>query len=682
MLGAPINGLHDELPKKIHILKRYYGYGQNLSETQKLSQLIHEIKAVYQSGGIETVHLENIRLKLKTLIKKAKLIISTRRLSTDNQKKKELEFRRDIESIFAVAGTSSDPHAASTSTSNTDFDETSSIDHYEQDAIIVDPHEEDLYSAEEEEIDDDEYEQPPPQKKQKISRDLLQKINSECGQNASYRVMSSFIGIGIEIAGGDPKAYCISKSQLQRQLVKFRSVEKNAQIEELGDSILPLLIQFDTKSCSKLNKRHLGINNRVVVILRSEKKVIALGPYILSDHGAEKICMELINIIEEHNLNNRIAGIVCDTENTNTGHISGVCVRLENYLERDLLYFMCRHHIYDLILKHVSEFLFGRSTAPTFDFGCCTILKRAWENLNLQVFAPYYEIDNEEEPEENFIKAVRENAIHYLTMQAGKKHARDDYAELTDLALKFLGQSDIETKKFMVPGSVNNARWMGRAIYALKCFLFRYQINLDDDVLVELRRFSFFISTIYVKYWNWCTNVFNAPINDLQFLKELENYRQIDNELADVAIGAFSRHLTYLSDELVILSLFSKLITNEQKEAIRLKLVHEVGQRTEHSIRRVIEGNISHMELHDFISERSMFLFSTLGIDSSFLEYETSEWENLDSYHIARRTLKSLLVAVNDSVERALGQTANMINHQKARTEENLQNLLTCKLNS
>lgn len=234
----------------------------------------------------------------------------------------------------------------------------------------------------------------------------------------------------------------------------------------------------------------------------------------------------------------------------------------------------------------------------------------------------------------------------------------------------------------MVPGSVNNSRWMGRAIYALKCFLFRYQINLDDDVLEGLRRFSFFISTIYVKYWNWCTDVFNAPINDLQFLKELENYRQIDMELADAAIDAFSRHLTYLSDELVILSLFSKLITKEQKEAIRLKLVYEVGLRTEHSIRREVDGSVLHMELHDFISERSMFLFSTLGIDGSFLEHESSEWENLDSYHVARRMLKSLLVVVNDSVERALGQTANMINHQKAKTEENLQNLLTCKLNS
>lgn len=233
----------------------------------------------------------------------------------------------------------------------------------------------------------------------------------------------------------------------------------------------------------------------------------------------------------------------------------------------------------------------------------------------------------------------------------------------------------------MVPGSVNNARWMGRGIYILKCFLFRYQIDFDRRVRDQLRRFSLFISTIYVKYWNWCPNVFNAPVNDLQFLKELENYRRIDNELANVVINAFSRHLTYISDEMVVLSLLSNLLNNEQKEAIRLKLVQEVGPRTEHSIKCINENNFSQLELHDFVSERSMFLFSTLNIDSSFIHYNASEWENLQSYRIARQKLKSLLVAVNDPVERTLGQTANMINHQKARTEENLQNLLTCKLN-
>lgn len=687
-MGASIDSLGEEPPKKKHILKRFYGYDRNLTETQKVSQLIREITTVYQNIGIATVHPENIRLKLKTLIKAAKLIISTRKLSTNTQKQRESEFLHELDSIFAVATIVPDPQEVDQyqSSSSLNQHETRSQDCYDENNMIVEEYED----TGDDGYDDEEFELPPPQKKQKISLELLKKINSECSQNASYRVMSTFIGIGIEIAGGNPKAYCISKSQLQSQLTKIRSIAKSDKIDELLSSNSPLLLQFDTKSCHKLNKRHLGMNSRFAIILRSEKDVLTLGPYILPDHGAETCSRKIIDVIEEHNLHDRIVGIVCDTENTNTGQLSGICFRIEDYLERDLLYFMCRHHIYDLNLKHVSEFLFGRSTAPTFDFGCCSDLKREWENLQLERFAPFEINDDDEETDDendddhirHITTAFRANAIRCLKMQAEKKQTRDDYAELTDLALKCLGSSDIKTKRFMVPGSVNNARWMGRGIYALKCFLFRHQIDFDHHVLDQLSRFSLFISTVYVKYWNWCPNVFNAPINDLKFLKELEYYRVIDDELATVAINAFSRHLTYISDEMVVLSLFSKLLDNEEKEAIRSKLVQEVGPRTAHSVKRIHENNFSQLELHDFVSDRSMFLFSTLNIDSSFIQYNTSEWENLETYHIARQKLKNLLVVVNDSAERALGQISNMINHQKARTEENLQNMLTCKLNS
>lgn len=85
----------------------------------------------------------------------------------------------------------------------------------------------------------------------------------------------------------------------------------------------------------------------------------------------------------------------------------------------------------------------------------------------------------------------------------------------------------------MVPSPVHNARWMSEVIYVLKCYLFRHQLDLEEHVLEGLRRFALFVSFIYVKFWNWCTNVFNAAANDLQFLKELEKYREIDDELAD-----------------------------------------------------------------------------------------------------------------------------------------------------
>lgn len=376
-------------------------------------------------------------------------------------------------------------------------------------------------------------------------------------------------------------------------------------------------------------------------------------------------------------------GIVCDTENTNTGHLTGVCVRIEEFLERHLLYFMCRHHIYDLILKHLGQFIFGQSTAPTFDYGC-NELKREWESLDLDHFSR--DID-EYELEDEMHVTFRENAIRDLKIQDTTFQARDDYAELTDLALKFLGESTIAKKRFMVPGAVTNARWMAKAIYALKSYLFRHQMNIEEPFLGRLRRFSLFISYIYVRYWNWCPNVFNAPLNDLRFLKELEKYRQLDNELASIAIETFCRHLTYLSDEMVILALFSNQLNDDEKEKIRSKL--QVGQedvyqrRTNNSIRFIHTGeSFTQLELHNFVTHRSMFLLKTMDMDLTFMERYTKYWKQLESYQNLREKLKKLFVVVNDSSERALGQTANAINNQKARTENNLQNFLTCKLNN
>lgn len=652
--------------------------------------MLREIRSLYENAGITTVHSENIRHKLKSLIHTAKSIIATRKLSTANQKQKELEFIRKVRLMFEISANErvdppgNDAMNATESTINSDMEfETLSqngenheiLSDYE---MIEDEHMDDS-SHVEASSDIEEYE--PPRKRQKIPSELLKKINSECGQNASYRVMSSFIKIGIEIAGGDPVNYCVSKSHLQNQLSKLRSSEKNDTIEQLINSNSDLLLQFDTKTCSALNKRHLGSNLRLIIILRNETNVVTLGPYTISGHGAEPCSTKIISVITEYNLRNRIVGIVCDTESTNTGHLTGVCVRIEEFLERELLYFMCRHHIYDLVLKHVGQFLFGHSRAPTFDFGC-TELRNAWENLDLAHFSPYdEELDFGEEISMHF----RENAVQNLQLQAETRQTRDDYAELTDLALKFFGESNVTTKRFMVPGAVNNARWMARAIYVLKCYLFRHQLNIEDSLSERLRRFSLFISAIYVKYWNWCSNVFNATVNDLRFLKELEMYRQIDNDLANVAIQSFCRHLTYLSDEMVALSIFSNQLTDDEKERIRSKF--QAGQseihteRTENSIQHIYSNeNFTELELYDFITPRSMFLFHTLNIDASFLNHQSKNWKNLESYQRAREKMKNLFVVVNDSSERALGQTANAINNQKARTEENLQNFLTCKL--
>lgn len=266
-------------------------------------------------------------------------------------------------------------------------------------------------------------------------------------------------------------------------------------------------------------------------------------------------------------------------------------------------------------------------------------------------------------------------ASNIISNHANNLNVRNDYEELNDLVLKFFG---IATEKpFRVPGATNNARWMSRAIYALKTFLFREHLELDPSFEALLERFCMFLALIYTKFWNQCSIAVDAPSNDLKLLKELDAYGQIDVEISQSALNAFKRHLWYLGDELITLALFSENVSNDEKDDMVLLMVPVVHERTDNSIKHNGEiENIQNSALHHFVSTRSFFLMDILGINTDFLSDKASTWNEFQSYREAKQIVRDLIVVVNDSAERALQLGANLIVNQKVRTEERLQNFI------
>lgn len=678
LIGPSISEFKGNTVKSIDVLKRYFDFDRRSTENDKISYILNEIKNIYDVAGISITSTEHIRIKLKKLIKNAKLIISKRKSNSPGQIKKENEFFVKINAPFDIIKTiesnelgSSQPIASCsyhtiTSNNNSELAEyncnenNSSDSEYEMSS--------DAESTEDELSD--------PRKKYQISKEIMEKIHSSANFHTSYEDMSKYIKIGIEIAGGNPENYSVSKSQLFKQISELRNNKRHETLTKLSDGDSKLLIHFDTKSCRKLNKRHLGHQNRLVVIFQSENSATTVGPFKLDNHEANTIAETIKDLIEEHNLENRVVALSSDTESTNTGRHNGVCLQLEQFLKKDLLYCMCRHHVYELILKHVGDYIFGATSGPNFNYDSMG-LKREWETLNYADFTSY----DGENMNQHF-NEFRENSIEILREQMDSKITRDDYAELTDLALKFFDASDTQKKGFMAPSGMSNARWMQKAIYSLKTYLFRDQIQLTDRAKQRLQRFSMFISAIYVKHWNRTTKLFEAAINDLELLKELERYRTVDEGVANTALKVLKRHLYYLSDELVVVSIYSKHLSNENKEIIRAKLGRDFGPRTNNSIRYISnDTDFSTMQIHDFITNRSTYLFSLLELDISFLNHNVDTWDELQSFQETRKKLKMLLPVVNDHAERTLGQTSNAINNQKARKEHTLQNLLSSKFN-
>ena len=127
---------------------------------------------------------------------------------------------------------------------------------------------------------------------------------------------------------------------------------------------------------------------------------------------------------------------------------------------------------------------------------------------------------------------------------------------------------------------------MALAIYAIRMWLFIDQLPIQQPqsterssrqsysqkVLNHLVRVSLFVTTTYVKWWFTCTSPNEAPKNDLEFLKAIHTYQDI--EVSQVAITAFSRHLWYLSETLVCLSRFDDSVTVHESSALH---VHQSG---------------------------------------------------------------------------------------------------------
>ena len=121
----------------------------------------------------------------------------------------------------------------------------------------------------------------------------------------------------------------------------------------------------------------------------------------------------------------------------------------------------------------------------------------------------------------------RANTNHAKRTPTAKSehHPRDDYKELLDLCRLFIGAHP-SPPSFRAPGPVHHARWMAKAIYSIKIWMFRVQFQLTAKEERGLRDMALFVVTMYAKSWFLAPNVLRAAQTDLDLLKALLNHPQ------------------------------------------------------------------------------------------------------------------------------------------------------------
>lgn len=242
--------------------------------------------------------------------------------------------------------------------------------------------------------------------------------------------------------------------------------------------------------------------------------------------------------------------------------------------------------------------------------------------------------------------------VKFIFDQLTEFQPRDDYKELLQLSLYFLGEKLPEKNGFKKPGACHRARWMSKIIYSIKIVLFCSQFELKDTELSNLEHFTLFIMRVYLKPWFTSTDASGAPRNDSNFIKNLNGYKNTSNCIYKLALKVFSGHLWYLSDTLIGLAFFDNRVSDD----IKLKMVKsldKIGTNVlEHRI-KIPDHSISNCELNDLVTNNTHKLFTALNIKTDFLTTHPSTWKNSMQFLDGYKKLKAVKV-VNDAAERGI----------------------------
>jgi len=244
--------------------------------------------------------------------------------------------------------------------------------------------------------------------------------------------------------------------------------------------------------------------------------------------------------------------------------------------------------------------------------------------------------------------------------------------------------------KFKQPGALHKARWMAKLLYSLKICLLESEIEklptgtiTAKHQLPKLRDFVNFATLVYSSWWLAADSAIDAPYNDLLLYRQILKYKDVNLTVSDSALSAFTRHLWYLSSEMVPIALFSNKVPTEQRHALALSLlatkpdgdfVTPLDRYGTGFGKPKFPSNISESTtLADLVSKDSWFTMNILEINHEFLSEPVEAWPESAAYQASLSNIDALNV-INDCAERGVKLSSDFLS--TSRSEEHYQNVL------
>ena len=461
----------------------------------------------------------------------------------------------------------------------------------------------------------------------------------------------------------------LSRSSIRNNRIELRNVIADQEKENF-QLTMPLRLSFgwDGKMVQDMENTKHEMQSMVVNGAPGYTEGKLLDVIELTDEDGNPTSTGLaqaeanIVTVMEWGVANNIVAFNFDTTASITGPWSGAAIRMNKFLDRPVLYLACRHHVFDLLAKNTFHKVVCYDPSP--DVAMFKRMKDLFPNIDTSGEFMMFDVDNKLELIELFTNILnQENAD-------GGLFVREDYRELCEIALMMVGGELPGGKqmRWRAPGAAHKARFMAFALHGFKILAYSHlpevrekcfskkvnrQLVFEEDALNKLWRWGQFAVKFYAPQFLLAGLGRDAPINDLNLYKSLIQYREVDQEVADIALDTLARHKWYLSEYVAPFALFSDNVTEEEKAKMADRLVtlpRDEVPSLGHPVFPVVTENT---EIWDLITAKSRHFFDIVKSDPKWLTQPVSEWDQDPDYREIKAFVSTVKV-VNDSCERAV----------------------------
>ena len=148
----------------------------------------------------------------------------------------------------------------------------------------------------------------------------------------------------------------------------------------------------------------------------------------------------------------------------------------------------------------------------------------------------------------------------------------------------------------------------------------------DKEMVSKLEQIFLFNTLVYTKHWLQPPNSVDAQANDIQLIKKLKEFKEVNKAFSTKTSNTFKNHYRYLTEEIAVFVLFlnNVTVTEKQHTAQKLKKYKDV-QNLPKGFQTFSETKIS-SKLSSLIGQNSWLLFTSLKLETNWLNDHVNKW--------------------------------------------------------